>query len=160
MGAGTATPGNEPLEPSPEPAEYAGASAPALVLLDPALSEEQREGMVQALGLPVRSLDPTRIDAEPPQPGDLGVVVARDLLTLAGIDAVEHLRRKGCGLPIALACAEATRALVRAAQRAGATTVIGLPYDAEEIRRRLPLPAAGASPGSARREDPADSVSS
>ncbi len=119
---------------------------PAFVFVDPKLGEDLRSALAQGLGHPVRALHPSDLGERPVSPSDLGVVVSADLGLLSGLDAIEHLRRSGCRLPIALASARPTRALVRAAQRAGATTVVALPYDAAELARRLQVRSAKADP--------------
>jgi DNA-binding NarL/FixJ family response regulator len=108
--------------------------------------------------VPVRALHPADFAAQPVRASDLAVIVALDLGFHSGLDAIEQLRRAGIRCGIALACATPTRALVHAAKRAGATTVIAQPYDVDELERRLALAAAGSAPG--RSEESAAGVSS
>lgn len=147
--AGDRQPGGGDASEDAEAARGAASPEPAFVFLDPLLGEEQRAALAQGLGVRLRALHPAEIAEQPVQATDLAVVVALELGLYSGLDAVEHLRRGGCRCPIALASAAPTRALVRAARRAGATTVISQPYDLDELRQRLALapvaaPAAGA----------------
>ncbi len=150
---------DEELATAADAAAVPTRSQPAFVFLDPLLSDAGREALEQGLGVPLRALHPAEFEQHPVQPSDLAVVVALDLGLLSGIDAVEQLRRGGCRCPIALASAKPTRALVRAAQRAGATTVISQPYDLEELRRRLLVGTSAAALASSDAADPAAGVS-
>jgi DNA-binding NarL/FixJ family response regulator len=143
-----------------EPSASADASAtpaafdPAVVLIDPALTEDQRNALAAGLGAPLRALHPADFRTQPVQALDLAVIVALDLGLHSGLDAVEGLRRAGIQCAIAIASPAPTRALVRAAKRAGATTVIAQPYDVAEIERRVPFgssasPAAGSEESAA-----------
>ncbi len=125
-----------------DPQEDAASEAEvgdAVVLLDPTVDPAVVEAIEAALGCPIRNVAPLPLDPDLPGPGDLAVVVPLDLGSVSGLDLVESLRARAAdgNLPIAVTSAEPTRRRVRAAMRAGATTWLRHPYDAEDWKQRL-----------------------
>ena len=121
----------------PEDGETEGG--PAVVLLDPCVEPELLRSIEAELGRSIRIVEPLPLDPDLPGPGDLAIVVPLDLGAVSGIDLVESLRARAesDAVPIAVTSAEPTRRRVRAALRAGATTWLRQPYEAEDWKRRL-----------------------
>jgi DNA-binding NarL/FixJ family response regulator len=126
-----------------EPVEAPKPERPALVVIDADASERARvESAAPDLECPVRALAPDAV--MPPRlgrvtEGALALVVAWDLGGRPGLDVVETLARLPAakGLRIAMAADAATRAMVSAALRAGATHFLSRPYDVDELRHLL-----------------------
>jgi CheY-like chemotaxis protein len=128
------------------------ASPVAIVDPDPD-APQQAEALAGFLRRPVVHVDPTALAARDPEAvervGSAGVVVvAWDLGGRAGLELVETLRRdaRTRDARLALASEAPTRGMVEAALRAGASSFLAKPYDAEELRRRLL--ATAEAPGS------------
>jgi DNA-binding LytR/AlgR family response regulator len=110
----------------------------ALVVLDPDAGERARvEGFAAQLERPVQAiapgtLDPAALDA---LVDAAAIVVAWDLGGRAGLDWVAALARmrRGESPRLAIAAPIATRPMVVAAQRAGATAFLSHPYESDEL---------------------------
>ncbi len=129
----------EGAEETEEAEEAEEPEGDAVVLLDPLAEPEIIAAIEAAIGHSVRVLDPLPLDPDLPGPGDLAIVVPLDLGSVSGIDLVESLRVRAQSeaFPIAVTSPEPTRRRVRAALRAGATTWLRQPYDAEDWQQRL-----------------------
>ena len=113
----------------------------ALVFVDPELSQEDADGIGEALGVKTSRVDDSELLAGDADALDaaLAVVVAWDLAGQTALDLVESLCRteRAVEVPVVVASAEPTRGRVMAALRAGATSFARRPYDVEELRARL-----------------------
>lgn len=155
----------EPEEPVEETASAgqdmdSAEMSPVLVFLDPELGSEAREAVATSLGCEAWVIDPEDLDPALHLEADRAFVIPMSLGTQSGLDLVEALRRREHGADVAIAVADEqpTRRKVIAALRAGASTFLHRPYDADEVRERLGhvLEARDAADGV---EDPSDGVS-
>ncbi|RIK91622.1 MAG: hypothetical protein DCC71_24975 [Proteobacteria bacterium] len=110
-----------------------------LVVLDADPAERARvEAAASEIGRPVQTLAPGALIAERLEEiaGAAALVVAWDLDGRAGLDVVDAIARRRDAKPlrIAMSATAATRAMVAAAVRAGATSFLSRPYDVDELR--------------------------
>lgn len=122
--------------------EAEGEPGGAIALVDP--SAESRDAFAEladALGRDLLTLDPAELEDHTFEElsETSGVVLAWDLGGRSALDVLERLRadESTADLSIAIASERLTRAMVDAARRWGAETVLLKPWDPEEIRARL-----------------------
>lgn len=124
----------------------------SLVFIEPSPDERARvEALGDEFGRQVWAVNPVEFSLEMVESFNeaAAVVVAFDLGGRPGLDLVTTLARDSrlAGIRIALSADAPTAALVRAAWRSGARSVLTRPYAADEITARLlsspPGPAEG-----------------
>lgn len=113
-----------------------------VAIVDPSPeSRDAFEGIAQTLGAEVLSLDPIELgpDAYEELAEVRWVVLTWDLGGRSGLETLERLRtlEETSHLQFAIASSAPTRAMVDAALRWGARTILYQPWDAGEIRERL-----------------------
>jgi CheY-like chemotaxis protein len=134
----------EAAEPPAEPEEGREASGPgAIVFLDPsAEARDQAEELEEELGgLPIWTFEPAEFGADTFEEiaEASAIVIEWNLQGQCGIDVLEALLfdERTREIPVLLASASPTRAMVMAALRCGARSFTMKPYQADELRRRL-----------------------
>lgn len=113
---------------------------PLLLLDGDGVTRDAITQLAEELGREIQLIDPAEMPGLDDEAFDHAVafVLAWNLCGRSGIELVEALRRRPStrGKPIFLASEIPTRGMVRAALRAGATSFLMRPYDADEMRAR------------------------
>ncbi len=120
------------------PAADDEAATPVVLFVGPGPDTEVAAALAEALSCEVQSLDPLSLDLSKLCEEASAVVLPWETAGFAGLDLLESLRRgHDYRAPILMSAGELTRERVATALDSSASGLVALPYEADELGRRL-----------------------